>query len=506
MDPDRMPVILSVGQVTYKGEDLKAAQELLTEAAQIVVDEANSKHSGMQVQNFIDKVVVVNILGKKEEAPAGLLAQSLKIEDAKCYYTTVGGNTPQYLVNKYSKEISEGKTTAVLISGAEAMASSKKYKQQKTEGVLSNLDKVDKEYKVQSDILLGEDRVGLSEQEIEAGLISPAHVYPMFEAVIAKNEGRSILQQREYISELFAHFTEVAAKNEFAWFKTPLGPKELAEASKDNRPIADPYLKLHCAFLGSDQGAAYILTSWAVAKSLKMQDEVIFVHSGADAADIWNFSARPEYDISEGINLAATSCLEVAGITIDDINFIDFYSCFPSPVQLAIKALGLSDKDSRGFTITGGLPYFGGPGNNYVSHSIAKMTETLRENDGFGLVSGLGWYVTKHSYGIYSNKPPMSGFKMADTQHGQGQIDSKEITVQKNGELTPQSAKIVTASPAYGPMGDVFMVPAILELRDGSRAVLPCGERDLNEFKEVELVDKTVEIRGEQPRWYLGQN
>ncbi len=502
MDPNYIPVIISTGQVTHNSDSLRSAQDLLTQAAQIAVDDANSHARGSTIQKYIDKVVAVNILGKKEDAPAGLLAKSLDIKGPKCYYTTVGGNTPQYLVNKFSAEIARGETTAVLISGAEAMASSKKYKLQKAEGVLENLDKVDRDYDIQSDVLLGEERVGLSEQEIQAGLVSPAHVYPMFESVIAKNSGRTVAGQRDYISELFAPFSEVASRNPYSWFKTPYTAAELATISKDNRPIADPYLKLHCAFLGSDQGAALILTTLAVATELKKQNEVIFVHAGADATDVWNFSARHQFDSSPAIEVASSACLKAAEITIDDISHFDLYSCFPSPVQIAIKALGLTPNDKRGFTVTGGLPYFGGPGNNYVSHSIASMIDMLKEHSGYGMVSGLGWYITKHSYGIYSDAPSKNGFVLADTEISQKEIDSKEIEVLATSKVTSQSATIVTASVAYGPTGDVFMVPAVLQLKDGTRAVLSCGETDLNEFKEATLPGKTVEIRGEQARWY----
>ena len=47
--------------------------------------------------------------------------------------------------------------------------------------------------------------------------------------------------------------------------------------------------------------------------------------------------------------------------------------------------------------MTGGLPYFGGPGNNYVTHSIAEMMDTVREKPGSrGLVTANGNYVTKN--------------------------------------------------------------------------------------------------------------
>ena len=66
-----------------------------------------------------------------------------------------------------------------------------------------------------------------------------------------------------------------------------------------------------------------------------------------------------------------------AGIGIDQIDYIDLYSCFPVAVEIGAEELGLSLDDPRGFTITGGLPYAGGPGNNYAMHGIAAMQARL---------------------------------------------------------------------------------------------------------------------------------
>ena len=60
---------------------------------------------------------------------------------------------------------------------------------------------------------------------------------------------------------------------------------------------------------------------------------------------------------------------------IDDIDFFDLYSCFPSVVQITRDMLGIAEADPRELTVTGGLPYFGGPGNNYSMHAIASMME-----------------------------------------------------------------------------------------------------------------------------------
>ena len=89
--------------------------------------------------------------------------------------------------------------------------------------------------------------------------------------------------------------------------------------------------------------------------------------------------------------------------SLDEIEVFDLYSCFASAVEIGCQEIGLAEDDPRGLTITGGLPFFGGPGNNYVTHSISEMMRRLRARPGaFGLVTANGNYVTKHSFGVYS--------------------------------------------------------------------------------------------------------
>ena len=111
---------------------------------------------------------------------------------------------------------------------------------------------------------------------------------------------------------------------------------------------------------------------------------------------------------SPAIRLAGTAALEQAGLGIDDIAWVDLYSCFPVVVQMAAAELGLAvDDPDRPLTLTGGLTFGGGPGNNYTSHGIARAVDALRGAPGSAaLVSGLGWYATKHSLGVYASRPP----------------------------------------------------------------------------------------------------
>jgi acetyl-CoA C-acetyltransferase len=141
------------------------------------------------------------------------------------------------------------------------------------------------------------------------------------------------------------------------------------------------------------------------------EDRWVFPLAGADANDHWFISHRPELHRSPAIRLAGQAALELAGLGIDDVGPIDLYSCFPAVVQMAAQELGLPiDDPDRPLTLTGGLTFGGGPGNNYTSHGIAQLVGALRAEPGaVGMATGLGWYATKHSIGLYSSRPPAHG-------------------------------------------------------------------------------------------------
>jgi acetyl-CoA C-acetyltransferase len=190
--------------------------------------------------------------------------------------------------------------------------------------------------------------------------------------------------------------------------------------------IGFPYPKLVNAIMEVDQSAAVLIASEAKARELGVpEDKWVYLHGCADAADLWNPIDRQNYHSSPAMRWTGKRAFEMAGVSLDDVRHIDLYSCFPVAVEVGAEELGLSLDDPRGLTVTGGLPYAGGPGNNYVMHSIATMAEKLRaERAAYGLVTANGWYLTKQSTGIYSATRPERPFEREDPAVLQRQIDA----------------------------------------------------------------------------------
>ena len=231
--------------------------------------------------------------------------------------------------------------------------------------------------------------------------------------------------------------------------------------------VCFPYPKLMNAIMEVDQGAAVILTGSETAREIGIpEDRWVYLWGCGQANDKWLVSERVNYHSSPGIRAATSRALSMAGITVNDIGAFDLYSCFPSAVQLALDALGLKPDDPRPLTVTGGLPYAGGPGNNYVGHSIAVMVQRLRERrHEYGLVTGLGWFATKHSAGIYSARRPSKPWRRTDPAVDQAAIDAEESP--PFAEQAEGDAVIETNTVAFDREGEPEQAVIVGRLKQG---------------------------------------
>jgi acetyl-CoA C-acetyltransferase len=185
---------------------------------------------------------------------------------------------------------------------------------------------------------------------------------------------------------------------------------------------------------------------------------------------------------------------------VDEISAFDVYSCFPCAVEMAVEALGIAGDDRRGLTVTGGLPYFGGPGNNYSLHAVATMVDRLRHRGGTGLVSAMGWYATKHAVGIYGASPPPRGWGRGETTDGQRAIDASALTVATEAD---GPAVVVAATTVMGRDGAVSAAPLIARLPDGRQIAAAAEPGELADAAGRELVGASIEVAGNPPRYQL---
>jgi acetyl-CoA C-acetyltransferase len=421
------PILVGCGEVTDRTTPFEAARspfDLIAETARLALADTGAAN----LTKAIDTVAMLRLfsdsshrfatrLGTSTNPPRSI-ANRLGIAARRYLYTHSGGNMPQFLVNTFAEAIARKEMRAAIIVGGEALRT-----QRALERAGANVSW--SEDPGGQPELIGDPRRAWSDAEDRHNLRAAITMYPLVENAIRGSRGRSIADHLRSMGRLFARFSEVAAGNPLAVRREVYSAERLATVDAQNRWIGFPYPLLMNSSAFNDQAAALIMTSVGEARRLGIPEtNWVYLHGCADGNDGWHVSERADLHRSAAIRLGARKALDMAGKQWADIRFFDLYSCFPAAVEIGCQEIGLAEDDPRGLTITGGLPFFGGPGNNYVTHSIAEMMRRLRgSRASFGLVTANGNYVTKHSFGVYSTTPIAGPWRRESPSELQRELD-----------------------------------------------------------------------------------
>jgi acetyl-CoA C-acetyltransferase len=428
----------------------------------------------------------VNVFSWRYADAPGLLSERVSANPREKLYTTLGGNSPQWLVNETADAIARGEVKVALLAGAEAVNTVRRARQRGVElpwtpqGNASNM--------------IGDKRMGSNEYEMKHGASSPIQVYPLFENALRAHKGRSLEEHTRHLSELCGRMSHTAAQNEYAWFRDDKTGDQITTPTPENRYVGFPYTKYMNAIMDVDQSAAVIMTSAGEAERLGIpESKWVYLLGCGDAHDVWFWSERPNFYRSPAIEHCGARALESAGVAIDQIKYFDLYSCFPVAVEIGRDMLGVPEDDQRALTMTGGLPYFGGPGNNYSMHGIASMVERLRkEPEAAGMVTALGWYITKHAAGIYAVQPKESDWYRPDMSEDQQQIDSMSRPVLIEQPDGPASIETYTVMHDREGKPDYAIV--IGQIDDGRRFIANAAG-DLEGWTRREMIGSRGRVR-----------
>ena len=402
VDP-RAPVIVGAGQVVQRpGEASRDPIALAVDALRAAAQDSGAGEKLLARAESARHVATVSWSFRDE---AALIAERLGLSPRETVRTSIfGGDGPQRLVGETARDIAAGDLDVALVTGAETVATVVAARK-----AGETLDWPKQPDGVAPTRVLGSDRPPSNEAEVAVGLVAPILNYALLESAVRARSGADADAHLHAIGSLWSRFSEVAAANPYAWLREARGVEELITPGPRNRPVCAPYTKLLTANLGVDQASALIVCSAAAAEAAGVpRDRWVFAWASAHAHDEWFMSEREALAASPAIEAAGASVLGHAGVGIDDVAHVDLYSCFPSAVQIAALELGLATDDpARPLSLTGGLTFAGGPGNNYAGHSIATLVGRLREDPAaLGLATALGWYATKHAIGLYSASPP----------------------------------------------------------------------------------------------------
>lgn len=411
MIADNTPVIIGVGQYSERvGEPGYEGLSYMDLAGRSLAAAIDDSQASAPVADAIDTLAAIRAFemsrpdreppfGAPDNVP-GAIAKRVGACPARLVLTPTGGQTNQQLVGEYAQKIAAGDSNCAVVVGAEAIStvlalSTKGENPDWSEAIGGEFE--DQGFGVE----------GMLEPGLFAhGATGAIPLYALADNARRAKLGKSLEEYRRDIGELFAPFTKVAAANPHAAAPKERSAEELATITERNRIVAEPYTRMTVARDQVNQAASIIIASAGKARELGVpEDKWVHIHAVSAATEL-KLSQRPDVAISPASIASVEAALARAGKSMNEMAFLDFYSCFAIPVFNQCDHFGIAIDDPRGLTLTGGLPFFGGAGNNYSAHAICEAVERVRSDRGsFALVGANGGWMSKYSTGVYSTEP-----------------------------------------------------------------------------------------------------
>ncbi len=486
------PVLVGAGQITDRPDDPRQGLEplgLMEAAARAALAEAGVGTAA------IDTVAVVTNVFHDYGDTATMLAARLGCAPGRRLLTTWGGNTPQSLLAHLCDEIAAGRSEVALLAGGEAAH---------TMRALGRAG-ITPDWTPRSETSAerwGDMRDGTSALESRHGGREAYVTFALIENAYRAARGLSLAAADAEMGAFAARCTRVAAANPYAWFPEVRDAATLTAVTPTNRMVAFPYPKYLNAILEVSQGGALLVASEAAARRLGVADDRwVWPWGGVDVAEHWFLTERDALHELPGMRRAAALLLDAVDVPLERIAHLDLYSCFPIAPRLVATMLGIDPATDRPLTLAGGLPWFGGPGNNYTTHAIASAMQRLRaDRDGHALVHALGWSATKHALGVYGGAPPPRGWQRAGGPSLQAWVDAQPtptVADEAAGHGTLETYTVV-----HGRDGAPERGLCLGRLDDRRRfvALLPADRGVLESFERAEGVGRTGRLRSTDGR------
>lgn len=402
VDESRIPVIVGVGQINDRPEndaDGLNSFDLMKAALQ-----AADRDAGGGWLTTLDALAVVAQLSFPDLGDVSiLLADALgaapRIRNQTRYPS---GDSPVLLLNEMANLIAAGEIESAAIVGGEALRTAARRAKAQPGGSTQ-------------DAVREAAARGARPLRQRYGIVAPVDVYPLYENACRAAWGQSLAEAQIESAQIWSLFSRVASANPDAWLREPLSPTDILTPSSNNRPIAFPYTKLMVANASVNQGAGFIVASLAKAKAMGVRkDRLIFVGAGAAAREPGDILARDSFAHSSSMEAAIRNALAFNGISGDDLDCVELYSCFPCIPKLARRIIDWPIE--RPATVFGGLTFGGGPVGNYMSHAVAAMVQRLRVGGRFGLLFANGGFATTNHAIVLARDPPTIGPRSFDVQ------------------------------------------------------------------------------------------
>ncbi len=391
---DNTPVIIGVGQYSERvgepGYEALSYMDLAGRALGAAIADSGAAGSVADAIDTLAAIRAFEMSRPDRKPPFGAannvpraIAKRVGADPKRAILTTTGGQTNQQLVGEFASAIAAGDSACAVIVGSEAIST--------VLALTAKGEIPDWSEEIGGDF---EDQGFGVEELLEPvlfmhGASGAIPLYALAENARRHRLGMGLEEYRLAIGKLFAPFTKVAAANPHSAAPVERSAEELATVTDRNRIVAEPYPRMTVARDQVNQAAAVIVASAGLARELGVpEDKWVHIHAVTAATEL-KLSQRPDL-AGNPASLAS----------------VDAALAFAIPVFNQCDHFGLGVDDPRGLTLTGGLPFFGGAGNNYSAHAIAEAVQRVRGDRGsFALVGANGGWMSKYATGIYSTVP-----------------------------------------------------------------------------------------------------
>lgn len=477
----KKPVVIGLGITQQKGSyaELDEALFLMEKVAmQAINDCGNSK-----IKDFIDVIDIPKGFWRYRD-PGKWIAEKNNFSNAKTSVNKIGV-LQQHLINNTCNKIIKGEIRAGLILGGESRAKMIAALKEGIEYKEMELSTNPDQYVKAKDDLYGEG-------EAEALGLMAVGYYAVMESAMRKSKSLTLKEHEDYLGSMYADFSEIASKNQYAASDKSISKDQIMLANSDNKPMAYPYNKYHCTSWNVSQASAILICEEGLADQLNISKQKrIYPMASSETNHMIALIQRPSLISSAGLKLASEKINEVVDKHSINLNLIDLYSCFPVAVQQFENVLNLNTKTSR--TITGAMPFAGGPLNNYMLHATVQALLKLRSQSGHSLITGVSGMMTKQSFCLWSSEYQMP-FYHADVTKKAQQLD-KPIPISNakhgNGIVIGYTVLYEGTKPTLG----VFYI----EDSQGERKVVTSEDKAvITSMREEEWIEKEISFYGNQ--------
>lgn len=477
--PAHTPVLVGIGIATRREDNFEDALEpmdLMLEA----VAEAGRNGGSSALLSGVQYIAVPR--GRwSYRNPAGEIAEMIG-SDATTALATVGV-LQQTLIGEACKRIALGECHTTLVAGADA---GYRILRAKIAGQRAG----ERNQETEPDIYMAPKEELRHPVEKRAGLVMPVGLYAVMESAYRAERGWSIVEHRDRMAEMLSRCGAVAASNPHAWNRSALDAEQIRDAGDRNPMQAFPYTRSHCSTWNVDQAAALLFCSAERAANLGIpRERWIFPVASTESNHMVAVSARADLGSCPGAAVTGKAALEAGNLTAHDIDLVELYSCFPLAIETYADALGLPR--SRDLTVTGGMPFAGGPYNNYVLQATCRAAELLRQGKGrTALVSSVSGVLTKQAFGLLSLDPGPNGFVKADlTDTVAGVMETRPVVDSHTG-----AGKVAGYTVLHG-RGEQPRGLLLIDTSEGHRALVTADQPAILAAMETEeFVGRSISV------------